>query len=310
MVRRAHHDIPFEYGTNVISRHSHLNKIGLIMQIGRYKLYEIETSRFGLDGGAMFGIIPKPLWEKYSPADEKNRIDMSTRSLLLVSDEHKILVDSGNGDKWQEKFKAIYDIDTKTVNLESSLKQHGFTVDDITDVYNTHLHFDHIAGGTRLVNGEVEPTFVNAKYWFQKDNWALANSPSEKDQGSFMEADWKVLAENKMVKLVDGQEEFLPGVQNVVVNGHTDGQMLPLISDGVNSLLYCADLIPTAAHIPLPWIMAYDVRPLQTLQEKQSLLPRAVEENWTLFFEHDPKIAAANVQFDGKHYRKNQIVNM
>ena len=130
------------------------------MQIGHYKLYEIATSRFGLDGGAMFGIIPKPLWEKYSPADENNRIEMSTRSLLLVSDEHKILIDTGNGDKWQEKFKAIYDIDTKTVNLELSLKQHGFTVDDITDVYNTHLHFDHIAGGTRLINGKVEPTVI------------------------------------------------------------------------------------------------------------------------------------------------------
>lgn len=280
------------------------------MQIGRYKLYEIETSRFRLDGGAMFGIIPRPLWEKYSPADEKNRIEMSTRSLLLVSDEHKILVDTGNGDKWQEKFKAIYDIDTKSVNLESSLARHGFTVEDITDVYNTHMHFDHIAGGTRLVDGKIEPTFSNARYWFQKDNWALANSPGEKDQGSFMEADWKILAENGMVELVNGLEEFLPCVKNLVVNGHTDGQMLPLISDGSHSLLYCGDLIPTTAHIPLPWIMAYDVRPLETLQEKQTLLPQAVEENWTLFFEHDPKIAATTVKYDGKHYRKNQVVNI
>ncbi|NQT97996.1 MAG: MBL fold metallo-hydrolase [Candidatus Marinimicrobia bacterium] len=280
------------------------------MRIGRYKLYEIETSRFRLDGGAMFGIIPKPLWEKYLPADEKNRIEMSTRSLLLVSDEHKILVDTGNGDKWQEKFKAIYDIDTKSVNLESSLARHGFTVEDITDVYNTHMHFDHIAGGTRLVDGKIEPTFSNARYWFQKDNWALANSPGEKEQGSFMEADWKILAENGMVELVNGLEEFLPCVKNLVVNGHTDGQMLPLISDGSHSLLYCGDLIPTTAHIPLPWIMAYDVRPLETLQEKQVLLPQAVEENWTLFFEHDPKIAATTVKYDGKHYRKNQVVNI
>ncbi|MFH1851470.1 MAG: MBL fold metallo-hydrolase [Candidatus Neomarinimicrobiota bacterium] len=280
------------------------------MQIGQYTLYEIETSRFGLDGGAMFGIIPKTLWERQLPADARNRIVMSTRSLLLASADRKILIDSGNGDKWQEKFRAIYDIDTTSVSLEKSLAAHGFAPDDITDVYNTHMHFDHIGGGTRLVNGRTEPTFANARYWYQQDNWALANSPSEKDQGSFMAADWQVLAENGLVELVDGKEEFLPGLKNVVVNGHTDGQMLPLITDGTNTLLYCGDLIPTAAHIPLPWIMAYDVRPLKTLREKQELLPRAVAENWVLFFEHDPNIAAATVKFDGKHYRKNQVVTI
>ncbi len=278
------------------------------MQIGQYTLYEIETSRFGLDGGAMFGIIPKTLWERQIPADERNRIVMSTRSLLLVSADRKILIDTGNGDKWQEKFRTIYDIDTTTVNLEKALATHGFTPDDITDVYNTHMHFDHIGGGTRLANGGIEPAFPNARYWFNKNNWELANSPSEKDQGSFMEADWQVLAENGLVELVDGHEEFLPGVQNMVVNGHTDGQMLPLITDGSQTLLYCGDLIPTAAHIPLPWIMAYDVRPLETLQEKQVLLPHAVEENWTLFYEHDPFVAATKIKFDGRHYRKDRVV--
>ncbi len=278
------------------------------MQIGQYTLYEIETSRFGLDGGAMFGIIPKTLWERKIPADDRNRVEMSTRSLLLVSDDHKILIDTGNGDKWQEKFRSIYSIDTETVNLDSSLAKHGFTPDDITDVYNTHMHFDHIGGGTRIVDGYTEPTFPNARYWFNQDNWALANSPSEKDQGSFMEADWKVLTENGLVELVDGKEEFLSGIKNIVVNGHTDGQMLPLISAGDLALLYCGDLIPTSAHIPMPWIMAYDIRPLETLREKAELLPRAVVEGWTLFYEHDPFIAASTVKFDGKHYRKDQVV--
>ncbi len=278
------------------------------MQIGQYKLYSIETSRFGLDGGAMFGIIPKTLWEKQAPADDSNRIQMATRSLLLVGGDRKILIDSGNGNKWQEKFKSIYEIDTESVNLESSLAKIGLKPDQITDVYNTHMHFDHIAGGTSLVDGKIEPTFPNATYWFQKDNWKLANSPSEKDRGSFMEADWKVLAENGMVELTDGKEEFIPGINNFIVNGHTDGQMLPFISEGNQSLLYCGDLIPMSAHIPLPWIMAYDVRPLQTLEEKQEILPRAHSENWILFFEHDPSVPAATVKYDRRHYRADQPV--
>ncbi|NOZ03562.1 MAG: MBL fold metallo-hydrolase [FCB group bacterium] len=272
------------------------------MKIGDYTLYSIVTSKFGLDGGAMFGIIPKVLWEKKAPADEKNRIAMVTRSLLLVSDERKILVDTGNGNKWQERFKKIYDIDTESVNLEKSLAKYGFGPEDITDVICTHLHFDHVGGNTKYENRRIVPTFPNATFWMQKENWALANSPSEKDQGSFMEADWKVLAENEMIQLVDGKEEFLPGIKIFLSYGHTTGQMLPRISDGNTTLFYCGDLIPTTAHIPLPWVMAYDIQPTVTIQEKKSLLPGAMEEKWILFFEHDPRYQACTVGFNGKHY--------
>ena len=157
------------------------------MKIGPYQLYSIETSEFALDGGAMFGIIPKPLWEKKAPVDEQNRIEMVTRSLLLISDEHKIIVDSGNGTKWQEKFKDIYRIDLDNLNLEKSLAKYGYTPTDITDVYCTHLHFDHIGGNTKLVDGKLEPVFSNATYWIQNENWALANSPSEKGRRQFYE---------------------------------------------------------------------------------------------------------------------------
>ena len=278
------------------------------MNIGGYQLYSIETSRFSLDGGAMFGIIPKTMWEKEAPADDQNRITMVTRSLLLVGNGRNIIVDTGNGDKWQDKFKAIYNIDTESVNLNASLAKYNFTTDDITDVFCTHMHFDHIGGNTKLVNGNLEPVFTNATYWMQKENWDLANSPSEKDQGSFMGADWSVLSENGMIHLVDGKEPFLPEINMELSYGHTTGMMLPKIQNSSNTIVYMADLIPMAAHITLPWVMAYDIHPVLTVQEKQEFLPKAVEENLILFFEHDPVHQACTVHFDGKHYRLKESV--
>ncbi len=278
------------------------------MKIGPYELYSIETSEFALDGGAMFGIIPKPLWEKQAPADNNNRISMVTRSLLLVSDEHKIIIDTGNGTKWQEKFKDIYRIELENLNLEKSLTRYGYTPDDITDVFCTHLHFDHVGGNTKVVNGKTEPVFSNATYWIQKENWELANSPSEKDAGSFMADDWSVLAENGMIQFVDGKESFLPSIEQYLTYGHTTGMMHPILGDSSQKLIYMADLIPMAAHIPLPWVMAYDIHPVQTVQEKRKILPDIVEEEWIIFFEHDPAFQAAKVQYNGKHYRLKESV--
>ena len=278
------------------------------MLIGSYQLYSIETSEFALDGGAMFGIIPKPLWEKEVPADEQNRITMVTRSLLLVSDDHKIIIDTGNGTKWQEKFRDIYRIELDNLNLEKSLAKYNFSPGDITDVYCTHLHFDHVGGNTKIVAGKLEPVFPNATYWVQNENWELANSPSEKDAGSFMSADWSVLLENNMIHFVDGKESFLPEIENQLTYGHTTGLMHPIIGDSTNKLIYMADLIPMAAHIPLPWVMAYDIHPALTVQEKGEILPTIVDEDWIIFFEHDPVYQAATVQFDGKHYRLKDSV--
>ena len=278
------------------------------MLIGSYQLYSIETSEFALDGGAMFGIIPKPLWEKEVPADEQNRITMVTRSLLLVSDDHKIIIDTGNGTKWQEKFRDIYRIELDNLNLEKSLAKYNFSPGDITDVYCTHLHFDHVGGNTKIVAGKLEPVFPNATYWVQNENWELANSPSEKDAGSFMSADWSVLFENNIIHFVDGKESFLPEIENHLTYGHTTGLMHPIIGDSTNKLIYMADLIPMAAHIPLPWGMAYDIHPALTVQEKGEILPTIVDEDWIIFFEHDPVYQAATVQFDGKHYRLKDSV--
>ena len=280
------------------------------MKIGKYDLYSVETSEFGLDGGAMFGIIPKPVWEKKVPADELNRVNMVTRSLLLVSDEKKILIDTGNGTKWEEKYKQIYDINTDQYNIEKSLGKYGFSSEQITDVICTHMHFDHIGGNTKIKSGEVVPTFPNAKYWISEENWKLANHPSQKDAGSFVEHDWKVLAENQMIEIIDGREPFIEGIETFVTHGHTPGLLHPIVSDGSNKLFYGADIFPMVAHIPIPWVMAYDVQPVVTMEEKQKLLQKMEREDWILFFEHDPHIQACSVHKDGKHYKLNKEIKI
>ena len=280
------------------------------MKIGKYDLYSVETSEFGLDGGAMFGIIPKPVWGKKVSADELNRVNMVTRSLLLVSDEKKILIDTGNGTKWEEKYKQIYDINTDQYNIEKSLGKYGFSSEQITDVICTHMHFDHIGGNTKIKSGEVVPTFPNAKYWISEENWKLANHPSQKDAGSFIEHDWKVLAENQMIEIIDGREPFIEGIETFVTHGHTPGLLHPIVSDGSNKLFYGADIFPMVAHIPIPWVMAYDVQPVVTMEEKQKLLQKMERENWILFFEHDPLIQACTVHKDGKHYKLNKEIKI
>ena len=280
------------------------------MKIGKYDLYSVETSEFGLDGGAMFGIIPKPVWEKKVSADELNRVNMVTRSLLLVSDEKKILIDTGNGTKWEEKYKQIYDINTDQYNLEKSLGKYGFSAEQITDVICTHMHFDHIGGNTKIKSGEVVPTFPNAKYWISEENWKLANHPSQKDAGSFIEHDWKVLAENQMIEIIDGREPFIEGIETIITNGHTPGLLHPIVSDGYNKLFYGADIFPMVAHIPIPWVMAYDVQPVVTMEEKQKLLQKMEREDWILFFEHDPHIQACTVHKGEKHYKLNKRIQI
>ena len=280
------------------------------MKIGKYDLYSVETSEFGLDGGAMFGIIPKPVWEKKVSADELNRVNMVTRSLLLVSDEKKILIDTGNGTKWEEKYKQIYDINTDQYNIEKSLGKYGFSSEQITDVICTHMHFDHIGGNTKIKSGEVVPTFPNAKYWISEENWKLANHPSQKDAGSFIEHDWKVLAENQMIEIIDGREPFIEGIETFVTHGHTPGLLHPIVSDGSNKLFYGADIFPMVAHIPIPWVMAYDVQPVVTMEEKQKLLQKMEREDWILFFEHDPHIQACTVHKGEKHYKLNKRIQI
>ena len=213
------------------------------MKIGNYKLYSIVTSQFSLDGGAMFGIIPKVIWEKEASADQLNRINMVTRSLLLIGNGRNIIIDTGNGDKWDKKYKSIYNIRLDKVNLNNSLSKVGLSPDNITDVICTHLHFDHAGGNTTYNNDQIVPTFPNAQYWVHKDNWDLANSPTEKDKGSYLEENWKVLAQNSMIKFINGKSDIFPGIDLFISNGHTTGMAHPIIKDSSKTVFYAAHTI-------------------------------------------------------------------
>ena len=265
------------------------------MKIGPYELHSIETGRFALDGGAMFGVVPKPLWEKTNPPDEKNRIELAARALLIRGNGKNILVDVGNGAKYNEKLTSIYKFDTTRYDIVSSLKRHNLVPADITDVILTHLHFDHAGGSTFDDNGEVKPTFPKAKYLVQREHWRAANDPTERDRASFFKEDFLPLQFYGLIEHTDGEGEIFPGISVRIVNGHTTALQCPVISDGTTALFYCADLMPTTSHVQLPWIMAYDLRPLVTLEEKRKILNQAAEESWVLFFEHDPVTEAVRV---------------
>jgi glyoxylase-like metal-dependent hydrolase (beta-lactamase superfamily II) len=225
---------------------------------------------------------------------------MVTRSLLLESADCIILIDTGNGDKWSQKMKDIYRIQTPAGGLPEALARKGLTVTDITDVICTHLHFDHAGGNTRMDHDELVPAFPRATYWVQETNLALANHPHEKDRASYLPENWSVLAENGMLQQVHGDEELFSGIRLEVVHGHTRGQQLPLISDTKTTLLFGGDLFPTKAHIPIPWIMAYDNEPLLSIQEKHRLLPQLLERDALIFFEHDPLTSACRLE-TGRH---------
>jgi len=280
------------------------------MIIGPYTITPVVTSRFGLDGGAMFGVVPKTLWSRQARVDEQNRIDMVTRTLVLRSADRVILVDTGNGDKWADKYRSIYRIETENYVLPESLTALGIHAEDVTDVICTHLHFDHAGGNTRRKNDRIVPTFPNATYWIQQANWELANAPSEKDRASYLSENWAVLAENGMIKLLDGETELAKGIRLHVVNGHTSGQQLPIVSDGQRSLLYGGDLFPMRAHIPVPWVMAYDIAPMTTIAEKNAILPRMVDEEWILFFEHDPETTACTVTRTDRGFAPGEQVDL
>lgn len=266
------------------------------MKIGPYEILPVETGRFALDGGAMFGVVPKPLWSRSNPPDDRNRIELAARALLVRDGRRTILVDNGNGTKFTDKQKDIYRLDTSSSDLISSLANHGCVPGDITDVVLTHLHFDHAGGSTVISGGKAVPAFPNARYHVQKAHWEQAMNPTPRDRGSFMPDDYLPLRDEGVLFFVEGEAEIFPGFRVLVMNGHTAAQQLPLISDGRQTLLYCCDLLPTASHIPLPYIMAYDLRPMTTLEEKKNILERAEREGWILFFEHDPAIAAGRVK--------------
>lgn len=273
------------------------------MQIGKYKLHSIQTGLFRLDGGAMFGVVPKPLWSKTNPPDERNRIDMCMRSLLLVSDDKKIIIDNGVGYKLSQKVNEIYGVDHSKFTLEHELQKLGYSTSDITDVLITHLHFDHAGGSTKLdENGKLQLMFQNATYHVQKRHWEWGQNPSERDKASFYPENYNPIKELGHLNLFDGDTKFDEHINLHVVNGHTAAMQLVTVNDDNTTLLYTADLFPTTSHIPLAYIMGYDLFPLTTLDEKKKFLTRITSANWLLFFEHDAFTETCRVQQTEKGY--------
>ena len=255
-------------------------------------LYPINAGNFKLDGGAMFGVVPKSLWQKTNPSDSENLIDLTARCMLIESGSRLILVDAGMGDKQSEKFFSYYK-PWGDESLVKSINNAGFSIDDVTDVFLTHLHFDHCGGSTVLNSNNVSvPLFKNAKYWSNKNHWEWATNPNSREKASFLKENLSPIEESGQLCFLDVKSPGFNhynelGLDVLFVDGHTEKQMIPKVSYNGKEIVFMADLLPTAGHIPLPYIMGYDVRPLTTLEEKRSFLNLAVQEEYCLFMEHD-----------------------
>lgn len=279
------------------------------------KLYSINAGYFKLDGGAMFGVVPKSIWNKLNPADEKNMCSWALRCLLIEEDGKLVLIDNGMGNKQDDKFFGHYYLHGDD-SLEKSLAKHGFTKDDITDVFLTHLHFDHCGGSIENIDGQFLPAFKNATYWSNESHWQWATQPNDREKASFLKENILPIKESGQLKFLEYSGEksianklethptsILKNLQFIFANGHTDAMMLPVINFNGKTIVYMADLLPSVAHIPLPYVMGYDMFPLTTLQEKKSFLTTALNNNYTLFFEHDPKVECCNLQQTEKGIR-------
>lgn len=278
------------------------------MKIGKYEIHSIKSGIFKLDGGAMFGVVPKVLWNKTNTSDELNRIYLATRSLLLISEKRKVLVDTGIGNKFDDKFKTIYAVENH--GIDDALRMKGFDPDQITDVLITHLHFDHTGGSTKKLGDEIIPTFKNAKYYIQKAQYEWALNPSDKDKASYLKEDFIPIRDFNQLVLKEGNFQLDDDIEVITSNGHTPFQQHLKISDGQKTIFYCGDLIPTSSHIPYPYVMSYDLFPLTTIEEKKKILPQAYEENWILFFEHDPNISSVTLKEGKKGFEVDQIISL
>jgi glyoxylase-like metal-dependent hydrolase (beta-lactamase superfamily II) len=269
------------------------------VRIGRYEISGIVDAYFGLDGGAMFGTVPRPLWEKRFPPDARNRVRLAARALVAVDRDAKrvVLVGNGLGDKWDATRADLHAMDRAGVGLDAGLARLGFAREDVTDVLLTHLHLEHAGGTTRRADGaRAALSFPRATHHVQRRHWQHAHAPSEKDAACFLAEDLEVLQHSNQLHLVEGEAQLLPDVELVVSEGHTVAQQLPRFQGDGTHLTYCGDVIPTHAHLRPSWVSAYDLFPVTTLEEKKVLLAQALEEDGLLFFEHDAAMAACRLR--------------
>jgi glyoxylase-like metal-dependent hydrolase (beta-lactamase superfamily II) len=271
------------------------------MHLGELEVRYLHGGNFFLDGGAMFGVVPKPLWEKKSPPDNRNRIRLAANSLLVRTQNKYILIETGNGTQWTAKLRDIYGIQEGDP-LVDNLGSQGVGPDQIDLVINTHLHFDHAGGNTKLVNDKAVPTFPNAKYIVQAAEIAHAANPTERDRASYFEEHFLPIQQTGQWHALAGEAEIIPGISTIAIPGHNADIQAIKLAGGGKTVFFVADLFPTRHHLSLPWIMAYDLYPLQTLETKRKWLQTIVQENWIVVFGHDPDIPAATL-----HERENKI---
>ena len=268
-----------------------------------------------LDGGAMFGVVPKSIWQKTNPADNNNMVKISARCLLIEDENRLVLIDAGMGNKQSEKFFSYY-YRWGEETLESSLKKNGFSPDDITDVFLTHLHFDHCGGAVvKTHEGSLETTFKNAKYWSNKNHWSWAIDPNKRESASFLKENIRPIVESGQLNYLDkDNESYLTksvlGFDVLFVDGHTEKQMIPVINYKGQKIAFTADLVPTHGHVPLPYIPGYDVRPLVSLKEKELFLNYCYENNVFLFFEHDASVELCSLEKSDRGIRLNQKIHL
>ncbi len=275
------------------------------------KLYTIETGLFKLDGGAMFGVVPKTIWQKLNQPDENNLCTWAMRCLLVEDGNKLILIDNGIGNKQDDKFFGHYYLHGDDT-LEKSLAKNGFHKDDITDIFLTHLHFDHCGGSIIRVGERLIPAFKNAKYWSNDKHWKWATEPNDREKASFLKENILPIEESGQLNFVKEEDnvQFSENMNIRFAYGHTDSMMLPQIKYKDQTLIYMADLLPSVAHIPLPYIMAYDMFPLQTLKEKKAFLNEAADEKYILYFEHDAQIECCTVKHTDRGVRINEILKL
>lgn len=275
------------------------------------KLHTIDTGFFKLDGGAMFGVVPKAIWNKTNPADSNNLCTWAMRCLLIEDGKRLILIDTGIGNKQDEKFFSHYYLHGDAT-MDSSLAASGFNRDDITDVFLTHLHFDHVGGAVMRDGEKLVPAFKNATYWSNTKHWDWAVNPNDREKASFLKENILPIQESGQLKFIDAHDsvKFTDEISVRFVYGHTESMMLPLINYKGKQILYMADLLPSVGHLPLPYVMAYDMFPLQTLTEKKIFLNEAVAKNYILFLEHDPINECCTLQLAEKGVRLNQTFKL